>query len=115
MCKEVDDTPKTSPAEDSISEHNSPPPTNPEPIHQPPPPEPEPEPVKEEKKIDPTWTQASLPPELPNPSVYSNTVVGIDPRLLSSSDENSSSINISEFNSQTSLSADRKLDRMPIK
>ena len=127
MCKEVDDTPKDNPAP-------SPPPRQetPEPAPPPPPPkeepkepEPEPEIQKEEPKIeepppeqpekfpDPTWVKPSVPPLIPEPSIYSNYVTGRDPTLLSSSDSKSNT-DISDFPSQTSQSADRKLDRSPI-
>ena len=115
MCKEVDDTPQTKPGKkhesSDSSEQNAAIPEAPQ-IEIKPEPAPEPEPPKPTKAV-PTWTEQSVPPETPDPSIYSNYVTGRDPRLLSSSDSTSSS-ETTDFPSQTSQSADRILDRSPI-
>ena len=126
MCKEVDNSPKEEKPQPTPPPRGEPP--APAPAPPPPKPEPkapEPEPPKEEELTpppeeqikefpDPTWVQPSIAPAMPEPSVYSNYVTGRDPALLTSSDEMSNS-DISDFPSQTSQSADRKLDRLPIK
>ena len=131
MCKEVDDSPKEQPKPQPPSIPVQPKPT-PKPEAPPPPPPKEEvsKPSEEEKKTVekveekleekseedklPLWINPSIPPEIPHPSVYSNTIIGRDPLLLSTSDEQTTSTDISDFPSQTSNSVDHLLDRSPL-
>lgn len=70
--------------------------------------------VKQETLKEPTWIKPSLPVLSPPPSVYSMTTAGRNPDLLTSSDNETESTQVSEFKSVSSNSIDIKLDKLPL-